>query len=182
VRFERCEFDAGYIERLVAGDAEIERHFTDYFGRLLSIKLRSRLRSPALIEDAKQETFLRVLTTLKKKGGLAAAGSLGAFVNSVCNNVLFETYRAGSRATPLEDDYDEPEQRDGADVQMMAAEEREQVRRALDTLPEREKTLLTWLFFDERDKDDICRDMKIDRNYLRVLLHRAKIQFRERLA
>jgi RNA polymerase sigma-70 factor (ECF subfamily) len=48
-------------------------------------------------------------------------------------------------------------------------------------LPDREKKLLTWLFFDERDKDEICQEMNIDRNYLRVLLHRAKAQFRERL-
>jgi RNA polymerase sigma-70 factor (ECF subfamily) len=41
--------------------------------------------------------------------------------------------------------------------------------------------LLRWLFFDERDKDDICRELNIDRNYLRVLLHRAKNRFRELL-
>ena len=35
---------------------------------------------------------------------------------------------------------------------------------------------------DERDKNDICRDLQIDRGYLRVLVHRAKAHFRERLA
>ena len=42
--------------------------------------------------------------------------------------------------------------------------------------------MLKWLFFDERDKNDICRDLQIDRGYLRVLVHRAKSRFRERLA
>jgi RNA polymerase sigma-70 factor (ECF subfamily) len=36
------------------------------------------------------------------------------------------------------------------------------------------------LFFEERDKDDICRTLNVDRNYLRVLLHRAKAKFRDR--
>ena len=89
MRLERHDFDADYIRRLVAGDAETERHFTDYFGQLLVLKLRPRLRSAAQVEDARQETFLRVLCTLKEKA-VATAGSLGAFVNSVCNNVLFE--------------------------------------------------------------------------------------------
>ena len=41
------------------------------------------------------------------------------------------------------------------------------------------RELLSWLFFEERDKDAICRQLKIDRNYLRVLLHRAKARFRQ---
>ena len=40
--------------------------------------------------------------------------------------------------------------------------------------------MLRWLFFDERDKDGICRELNVDRNYLRVLVHRAKMRFRER--
>ena len=53
------------------------------------------------------------------------------------------------------------------------------MREALDDLPQKEKQLLRWLFFEGRDKDDICRDLNIDRNYLRVLLHRAKNRFRD---
>ena len=76
-------FDRQYLERLIAEDPDTERHFTEYFGSLLSLKLRSKLRSPAQVEDARQETFARVLITLKQKKGLASAESLGAFVNSV---------------------------------------------------------------------------------------------------
>jgi RNA polymerase sigma-70 factor, ECF subfamily len=182
VRLERHDFDADYIRRLVSGDAETERHFTDYFGQLLVLKLRPRLRSAAQVEDARQETFVRVLTTLKEKGGLASAGSLGAFVNGVCNNVLFEMYRANARTTGLDEEYDEEATSQAADVALVADESREEVRAALLDLPERERLVLKWLFFDERDKNDICRDLQIDRGYLRVLVHRAKSRFRERLA
>ena len=176
----RYEFDGAYVQRLIAEDPETERHFTQYFGDLLTLKLRSRLKSPAQVDDAKQETFARVLTTLKRKNGLATPASLGAFVNSVCNNVLFELYRSGSRTTPLEDDVDPPDERRPDVVTSIAAgEERMRVRRALESLPEKERELLRWLFFEERDKDMICRELKIDRNYLRVLVHRAKARFRE---
>lgn len=181
MQLQRFAFDRAYIERLVEGDPETERHFVAYFSSLLTLKLRSRLRSPALVEDARQETFRRVLTTLKEKGGLASAESLGAFVNSVCNNVLFECYRAGAKVQQLAEDHDEPDdRRPSAEWGVMAAEERSRVREALAALPEKEQEILRWLFFEERDKDDICRALNVDRNYLRVLVHRAKAKFRER--
>ena len=73
----RYEFDLGYIERLVAGDTETERHFTRYFGDLLTMKLRSKLRSAALVEDAKQETFVRVLVHAQEEGRHRVAAGPG---------------------------------------------------------------------------------------------------------
>jgi RNA polymerase sigma-70 factor (ECF subfamily) len=181
LQLTRYEFDRAYVDRLVGQDPETERHFSRYFGDLLTMKLRSRLRSPALVEDARQETFRRVLVTLKEKGGLASAESLGAFVNSVCNNVLFELYRSGSRAQQLPEDHDQVDEvRPSAESGLMAAEDRAKVREAHAGLPDKEKELLRWLFFEDRDKDEICRELNVDRNYLRVLVHRAKARFRDR--
>ena len=100
----RHEFDRGYLDRLSSGDPETEAHFTRYFRELLLIKLRSRLRSAALVEDAIQETFLRVLRAVRQPGGIQSPGGFGSFVNSVCNNVLFELYRSHSRLSSLGDD------------------------------------------------------------------------------
>lgn len=180
----RHAFDSAYVSRLVDEDPATERHFTQYFGDLLALKLRSRLRSPALVEDARQETFVRVLTTLKKRGGLDRAETLGAFVNSVCNNVLFELYRAQTRTSPLPEDAPDPPDTAAPSVEssLMRDEDHERLRRALDALPAKERDLLRWLFLEERDKDDVCRELRIDRAYLRVLLFRAKQRLREQLA
>ena len=62
----------------------------------------------------------------------------------------------------------------------MSAEERDRVQQALSGLPDKEKDILRWLFFEEKDKDEICRELNVDRNYLRVLVHRAKARFRDR--
>src|SRR5580704_17871088 len=86
---KRDSFDSEYVRRLTEGDDETERHFANYFGELLSIKLRARLRHRQLIEHLRQETFVRVLTALKSKKCLYSPESLGAFVNSVCINLLF---------------------------------------------------------------------------------------------
>lgn len=180
-RLPRYEFDRAYVARLIAEEPETEQHFTRYFGDLLTLKLRSRLRSASQVEDAKQETFARVLVTLKQKGGIESPEALGAFVNAVCNNVLFETYRSGSRVTALEEGHDEPdEERPSAEATLMADQERARVREVLADLPAKDQELLTLLFYEERDKDEVCRELNVDRNYLRVLLHRAKTHFRER--
>ncbi len=61
---------------------------------------------------------------------------------------------------------------------MVEEEERTQVRSVLSELPEKDRKLLGWLFFEEKDKREVCRAMQVDREYLRVLLHRAKQRFR----
>ena len=166
----RFAFDADYLQRLIAEDPETERHFTSYFGDLLSLKLRSRLRSAAQVEDARQETFVRVLTALKKKGSLESPESLGAFVNAVCNNVLLETYRSGGRADQLDDERDEPEAGEPtAEYRVPKTEERFKVRAAIAALPPKDRELIRWLFLQNRSKDDICRELNVDRDYLRVL-------------
>ncbi len=176
----RHEFDRHYLDRLASGDPETESHFTQYFRELLVIKLRSRLRSSALVEDAIQETFLRVLRAVRQPGGIQSPGGFGSFVNSVCNNVLFELYRSHSRVDSLGEDTGAQirDTRASAEESVAVGEERAVVRKVLATLPQKEKQLLEWLFFEERDKDEICQTLGVDRNYLRVLLHRAKQRFK----
>jgi len=179
-RQERFEFDADYVRRLTQGDPAVEEHFVRYFGVLLTGKLRLRLRSPTLVEDAKQETFMRVFATLRQKGGLTTPGGLGAFVNSVANNVLFETYRAQARHAPADDDDVEEAEESTAsmEVRMLQNEQSSVIHQALSRLPQRERDLLNGLFIEEHDKDELCRRLNVDRTYLRVLLHRAKLHFR----
>ena len=60
-------FDEAYTARLRSGDRGTEAHFVDYFGRLIDLKLRSRIRSREAAEDLKQETFVRVLKLVRSQ-------------------------------------------------------------------------------------------------------------------
>lgn len=173
------EFNQVYLERLCSGDFRTESHFVAYFSELIQLKLRSRVKSPQAIEDLRQETFARVFATLRSQG-IRQPERLGAFVNSVCNNVLLEHYRSASRENPAEEE-------EGANipdpsldvVAILSHKEMEQkVRQVLDELSERDRRLLREIFLEERDKDAVCRDFGVDRDYLRVLLHRAKQAFK----
>jgi len=141
---------------------------------------RSRLHSPQAIEDVRQETFTRVFLALRGEGGIRQPERLGAFVNSICNNVLLEQYRASSRHTSLEDEEEKDFPAPPVDiVGAIAAKQMEsKVREILEELPEKDRRLLREVFLEERDKDEVCRDFGVDRDYLRVLLHRAKQSFK----
>src|SRR5260370_37372786 len=85
-------FDGDYLRQLASRDATVERHFSSYFGDLLLLKLRARIRSPQLIDDIRQETLLRVLQIVRK-AGVKHPKRFGAFVSAVCNNVMLESIR-----------------------------------------------------------------------------------------
>lgn len=172
------QFDEVYLTRLCQKDPAVEKHFTAYFSRLLVIKLRRRLRSAHAIEDVKQETFLRVFRIIRSGSGLRHPERLGALVNAVCKNVLLETIRSRR----YEELPDEVEQDDPGGVVdgLISQEERREVQRVLADLPERDRQLLRAVFLDEANRDAICSQFKVDRDYLRVLLHRAKETFRAR--
>ncbi len=173
-------FTSEYVECLTRGDVETERHFVAYFAELLRIKLRKALRSPQAIEDIRQETFLRVLNVLRRRQGLATPEKLGAFVNGVCNNVLIEYYRSASRhCPPPEPGFDVAGSDQDPEAECVNAERKRGVREILDQLPARDRQILRLIFIEEREKDEVCRICHVDRGYLRVLLHRAKIRFRE---
>jgi len=172
-------FDESYVERLRAGDFRTQEHFVAYFSELIQLKLRSRLRSPQAIEDVRQETFSRVFAALHG-GKVRQPERLGAFVNSMCNNVLLEHYRASSRDSSLEDE--DQEDFPAISVDLLGALAAKQlgakIREILEEMPERDRRLLREVFLEERDKDAVCRDFGVDREYLRVLLFRAKQSFK----
>jgi len=171
-------FDDDYLSRLQERDRVTEEHFVRYFSDLLRIKLRRRLRSKNDIDDVMQEVFVRVFRAIRS-GAIREWRKLGSFVNSVCNNVLLEWYRIVKKTEPIDPDIDFPDIHN-FENEILENERRALVKSLLRELPKKDARLLRAVFLDERDKDEICRELGIDRNYLRVLLHRAIEKFRRK--
>jgi RNA polymerase sigma-70 factor (ECF subfamily) len=171
---ERQAFDQEYVDRLSRGEPETSTHFIQYFTKPLVIKLRARLRSASEAEDITQETLCRVLQYVKKNGGIEHPERLGAFVNSVSEHVVLEFFRDGRRFQQVPENTPEPiAQTVDAEVNCITRERKEMVRRILHTLRQNDRIVLEKVFLLEQDKDSICSELKIDRNYLRVQVHRA---------
>jgi RNA polymerase sigma-70 factor, ECF subfamily len=176
---ESAGFDAEYVRQLREGDWETQRHFTRYFGPLLQIKVQRRVRSPQLREEVRQETFLRVLMIVRRDG-VEHPERLGGLVNSVCNHVLLEVFRKESRTSGMSEAVPEPvDTMMGPESTLLMRQRESQVRSILDRLPSKDRELLKQIFLEERDKDEVCRTYHVTRDYLRVMLHRAKARFRK---
>ena len=175
---ELFAFNKEYVERLRDGDPPTEQHFVAYFNQLLRIKLRARMLASEVVDDLRQETFIRVIAAVRTSG-VRQPERFGAFVNSICNNVLLEFYRSASRSKPLDDSHLQIADK-VLDLEGMLAskESKERVHQILEDLPGRDRDLLRAFFLEEKDKDDVCRQFGVDRDYLRVLLHRAKDRFK----
>jgi RNA polymerase sigma-70 factor (ECF subfamily) len=179
---EFFNFDKAYVDRLREGDPSTEQHFVVYFGQLLRIKLRSRTLTSDKVEDLSQETFIRVIAKVREEGGVRQPERFGAFVNSICNYVLQEYYRSSTKNAknqPMEEEHMEiPDKVLDLEGMLVTKQSAEQVRRILDGMPKRDRDLLRAIFLEEKEKDSVCRELGVDREYLRVLVHRAKDKFK----
>jgi RNA polymerase sigma-70 factor (ECF subfamily) len=174
-------FDEGYLRRLRKGDSQVEQHFASYFGELIQLKLRRRVRSPQLAEDIRQETILRVLRTIREKNGLEDARKLGAFVSGVCHYVTVELSRSEGRYETPDRDFDEQMDttQGNPDSHLISEERRAQVRKILGKLDERDRKLLRAVFLEELESSEVCRRFQVEPDYLRVLVFRAKARFKQ---
>jgi RNA polymerase sigma-70 factor (ECF subfamily) len=171
-------FDVEYVRRLTGGDAATESHFSAYFGKFILAKMRARRVSTEMAEDICQETLLRVLKSLRQGAGVSQPERFGGFVNAVSNNVLLEFAHKESRHRPVEEDTPEPvDSGVHIDMALVTEERKKLVQEALDELPPKDREILRMVFFDEADRDLIAQTFKVDTDYLRVLLHRAKSRF-----
>jgi len=172
-------FDEEYLRRLGAHDPATEAHFVAYFSERLRITLRARGVDVSTIEDVRQETFCRVWGALQT-GSVNNPQGFGSYVHSVCKNVLSESRRENYRNQHDSLEFnDVPDEKLGLEELMQLSEHRELVRAILDELPERDRHLLQARFFEDRDNEEVCGDFGVDRDYLRVLFHRAINRFGE---
>jgi RNA polymerase sigma-70 factor (ECF subfamily) len=172
-------FDEEYLRRLGARDPATEAHFIAYFSERLRITLRARGVDSYTIDDVRQETFCRVWVAIQA-GSVNNPQGFGSYVYSVCKNVLSESRRFDYRNQhdPLET-AEVADDHLGLEELMQRRENGDLVRAVLAELPERDRHLLQARFFEDRDNEEVCGDFRVDRDYLRVLFHRAINRFGE---
>jgi RNA polymerase sigma-70 factor (ECF subfamily) len=172
-RFPYYLFDEAYIRSLQNRDPETENHLIAYFSRAIQAKLRARLRYQDLAEDVVQESFKRIFTHFRSGKSLNNPASLPAFVHVVCHNVMLEMLRFHKRHERFEENAPEPlDPGPDPENQLVTSERREGVRKLLERLPGKDQELLRRLL-EGQDRDAVCKALRVDRDYLRVLLHRA---------
>ena len=93
-------------------------------------------------------------------------------------NVMKELLRWEMRHAGSESEFELADDRVDLEALLVNQQRRQQVDRILEELPKKDRELLRMLFLEECDKSEICKRFKVREDYLRVLLHRAKLRFR----
>lgn len=172
-------FNQDYLRRLAADDTPTWAHFVAYFTQSLRPKLRKSLHSPEDIADVLQDTFARVTANIRS-GEIREPAALGAYVHSTCKNVVLEFYRKRDRYQQVDIDSLDLLDEDGdVENKMFQEEKKHLVRSVLMELSPRDRCLLRSCYLDEEHKDQICGRFGVEREYLRVLLLRARESFRD---
>ena len=65
------------------------------------------------------------------------------------------------------------------EAMMVSKQSSDRMRKILSALPARDRELLQAVSLEGKDKDVVCREMGVDRDYLRVLLLRVKDKFKD---
>ena len=172
-------FDANYLQALASAQEDAQAQLVTTFSKRLKLALRSRLRSHQAVEDAYQETLLRVLAYFHSGKTLRTPASLPAFIESICTHVALESGRASRRHDQFPANLPDPVDTSSNPERRLLSEERKRlIRRALQVLQARDRDVLTKLFLEEEDRRAVCERLNIGEEHLRLVLHRARARFR----
>lgn len=169
--------DAALMKRVARGDPRACRFVVDTHLRGVHALGYRMLNDPALAEDVAQECFARLW---KQSGRWRAEATIKTWLYRVAHNLAIDQIRKQARET-LSDA--PPEQ---ADTQTPAtgrqsAELSALVNAAIAQLPERQRTALALVHFDELSGKDAAAIMGISAEALESLLARARRTLKDRL-
>jgi RNA polymerase sigma factor (sigma-70 family) len=101
-------------------------------------------------------------------------------VNSVCNNTLLELLHKEGKHAPAPENSPEPaDDRVDMDGSLISAQSKKIVAEILDSLTSKDREILRLVFFEEAERQEVCKKLGVESDYLRVLLHRAKARFEQ---
>lgn len=169
-------FDDDYVRRLREDDPWTTRHFVRYFGPILTLKMRAKLR-PDLVDDGTQIVYVRVIAAVKAEK-IRNGNAFGAFVSKTADNVIKELLRTDGRADPLEEKHLDIPSPHSTDDLLIDHETQERVYKTLAELTDRDRELLERSLLQEDTTAELCERFQVKPEYLRVLLFRARERFR----
>lgn len=169
-------FDSGYLDRLRGGDEQTARHFSEYFRRMLRIKLWARFGS-GLPEDLLNDVMAAAFEKIKD-GEPRNPANLPAYVRGICSNLA---KKSDPLAQVAEVDFETLTDRARtAEEELISRENAHSIRSVLTSLRPRDRRILIDLFYHDVARDAVCRKYKVTRKQLRLIIFRARGRFQKR--
>jgi RNA polymerase sigma-70 factor (ECF subfamily) len=170
--------DADLALAIARGDRRAEEVLYERFSRRIFYLARRELRSHDLAEDARSETFLRVIAAIRD-GRLRSAQSLASFVLQTTRFVAREAMRQRQRTSAMTD----PEERaaeiaaEPVDIDMVDA-----VRDVVRALPPRDREFVRLFYYEELSTEAIANRLEVAPERVRLIKSRALQRLRRACA
>ena len=153
----------------------------------------SRLSSKDLAQDLLQDTFL---AAYKSKDSFKGKSNEKTWLVSILKRKIFDHYRKKSRNIESSMEFDSPFVQD----KFMLGQWREErvpkpwednddwsqdeefiriLKRCIENLPEKWKSVFTLKHIEEIRNDEICKELEVTESNIWVIIHRSKLKLRE---
>lgn len=170
--------DAELAALVASKESRAEAQLFMRFAPRIELYGLKHLGDRAAADDLVQQVMLRVLEAVRA-GRLEDPSKLTSFVFGTCRNVTWDLRRAVRREQRLEREATSLD----ASVGPPALGEQDVTRLflSLNTLSERESTIVRMSFFEDRTTDDIAARLGLTATNVRVIRHRALAKLATRL-
>ena len=170
--------DEATIEAGRRGDRRAQARLLDAFQDVWFRFCLSQLRDQDLAADATQETALRFL---KQLANFRGESQLQTWSLGIALNVVRELRRKRSTEA-LEDDVQLATQRSSAgSLDLEDKEEQAQMRKVLDTLPDRQREALVLRFFEDLSVEQTAAAMNCAVGTVKATVHQALRALRQKM-
>lgn len=161
--------EADLAVRIAEGHRDAEAEMCRRMGPRIHLYGLRHLRSAAAADDLMQQVLIKLLESLRA-GQLRDPQKLAQFVMGTCRMTVLDLRRTARRQERLLAEF-------GADlVPQLPAMPRldgAQLQRCVQSLKDRERTVVVLTFFDEQTSKEAARSMGTSEANVRVIRHRA---------
>lgn len=163
--------EAELVERAKTNDQAFKELYDKYFPRIYQFILK-RVSHQETAEDLMSETFMKAFTNLQKyefKGY-----TFGAWLYRIAGNVVIDYYRKEYKYKMVDiEDYERIADDKTPDQDVQQLQDRQQIEKLLDTLPQNEREIIELKFFAELSNQEIAEALNIKANHAGVIIYRA---------
>jgi RNA polymerase sigma-70 factor (ECF subfamily) len=168
------EDDGALARRIMAAgaqtDAAAESELCRRFAPRIRLYGRRHLRTEAAAADLMQEVLLMTLQKLRA-GALREPDRVASFILGTCRQVVIDGRRSGIRRERILDKFAAEFAAILEDDAYALATPR--LQKCLESLPERERTVLVMTFYDDQPADAVGAELRISAGNVRVIRHRG---------
>jgi RNA polymerase sigma-70 factor, ECF subfamily len=150
--------------------------YEKYSARVYFLALKG-LRSPEDAEDARAETFLRVLQAIREDR-VKTPDALASFTLGTTANIIREISRRNRKTSSLADSGIEDAE-DHAWAPFLDLDARRTIEQVARRLKPRERAFLRMYYYEEQPQEEIARSLGIKEERVRLIKSRALKSFRE---